>query len=262
MRLVVPKSLAPQEQSVKSPSVFSHSLLVLGTTLVAFLGSQIIGPSLIAIVAIVFFRVNENKIVDQLDNNVYLRFLTILVVEVLSIWIIFKILHHRKKKRSEIGLSSKPTKQDVWKGIKTYGIYFLIYIAVLVVVTKLKIINTNQEQQLGFGKPHGMELIFTFFALVILPPIAEEIMFRGYLFFGLKEKMKPLYAGIITSLLFGAAHLEFGTGSPLNWAAAIDTFTLSCVLVYAANKYKSIWPGMVTHALKNFVAFVLLFLIK
>lgn len=240
----------------------AHTAAVISSALVAFLGAQIIGPFFIAIIALVFFNATEKNVADKLESNAYLRFLTILVVEVLTVYIVYWLLKRRKQTFAHIGMPKKPTLQDLGRGIFMYGTYFVIYLGVLMVVTSTKIINTNQEQQLGFGNPTGAALVATFAALVVLPPIAEEILFRGYIFFGLKQKLKPLYAGIITSLLFGIAHLEFGTGSPLNWAAAIDTATLSAVLVYSAQKYKSIWPGMATHALKNMVAFVLLFVIK
>jgi membrane protease YdiL (CAAX protease family) len=65
-----------------------------------------------------------------------------------------------------------------------------------------------------------------------LPPLGEEILVRGYLFSGLRMVWRFLPAVIVTSLLFGAAHLEFGGGGPLVWAAAIDTFILSVVLCF------------------------------
>jgi membrane protease YdiL (CAAX protease family) len=59
--------------------------------------------------------------------------------------------------------------------------------------------------------------------------------------------------------LFGVAHLQFGSGAPLLWVAALDTFTLSIVLCYLREKTGSVWAGVFLHAIKNAIAFVALF---
>jgi len=99
-------------------------------------------------------------------------------------------------------------------------------------------------------------------ALVILAPIYEEILFRGVLFTGLRKKLPLITTGIIVSVIFGAAHLEWGGDSPLNWAAAIDTAVFSMVLVYLRETSKSLWPAIFLHGLKNAIAFTLVFVLK
>jgi membrane protease YdiL (CAAX protease family) len=60
----------------------------------------------------------------------------------------------------------------------------------------------------------------------------------------------------MTSFIFGAAHLELGSGSPLVWGAAIDTFLLSVVLVYLREKTGALYAGMLVHMLNNLIAFL------
>ena len=69
-------------------------------------------------------------------------------------------------------------------------------------------------------------------------------------------------AAIITSLMFAVGHLQFGSGAPLLWVAALDTFVLSLVLCYIREKTDSLWPGIFIHAIKNALAFSVLFLFK
>ena len=73
--------------------------------------------------------------------------------------------------------------------------------------------------------------------------------------------MHWVYAGILTSVIFAAAHLPEGGGSGLFWIGAIDVFTLSLVLVFLKQKTKSLWPGICLHAIKNLVAFISLFVL-
>jgi membrane protease YdiL (CAAX protease family) len=95
----------------------------------------------------------------------------------------------------------------------------------------------------------------------VLPPIVEETVFRGFIFTGLRGKLKFVWAAVLTSLLFATAHLEFGSGKPLLWVAGLDTFTLSLALCYLREKTGSLWPGILLHALKNGVAFLSLFVL-
>jgi len=95
----------------------------------------------------------------------------------------------------------------------------------------------------------------------VLPPLIEETVFRGFVYSGLRTKLKPVVAALITSAVFASLHLEFGNGKPLLWVAALDTFTLSMVLCYLRQKTNSLWPGIVLHALKNGLAFMSLFVI-
>jgi membrane protease YdiL (CAAX protease family) len=97
---------------------------------------------------------------------------------------------------------------------------------------------------------------------VVLPPVVEETVFRGFLFTGIRNRLKPVAAALITSLLFAVPHLlESGQSGSLLWVAGIDTFTLSLVLCYLRHKTDSLWPGIFLHALKNGIAFVALYVV-
>jgi membrane protease YdiL (CAAX protease family) len=121
-------------------------------------------------------------------------------------------------------------------------------------------LNVSEKQQLGFNNVHGAgDIILTFISLVILPPIAEEIIFRGLIYTNLRKKMTMWVAAVVTSLLFAAGHLpEGGSAGPL-YIAAIDTFSLSLVLVYLREKTGGLYASMTLHGLKNLIAFIALF---
>ncbi len=241
-------------------SRYKYALYLVLSAAVAFIGAQILGPTIIAFCAL-FGGVKGTELVSFLDSTV-MRFVMILSIEFLTVWGVMMLLRRRKWSWGDIGLGRKPQWLDAAHG----GLFYLIYMAIFLAVYWLEqvtgLINTEQAQQLGFDNAKGPVLIFVLFALVILPPVAEEIIFRGYIFMGLRKRLTYIQSALITSVLFGIAHLEFGSGAPLNWAAAIDTFTLSMVLTYVADKYKSLWPGMAIHAIKNLLAFTMLFLVK
>jgi membrane protease YdiL (CAAX protease family) len=132
---------------------------------------------------------------------------------------------------------------------------------VAILTSLIPSLNINQKQEIGFNSVHGaIPLILTFISLVIIPPLAEEIATRGFLYSGLRKWLPRLVAALAVSILFGAAHLPEGNSGPL-WIGGVDMFTLSLVLVFLREKTGNLWAGITLHALKNGIAFVSLFLI-
>jgi membrane protease YdiL (CAAX protease family) len=79
--------------------------------------------------------------------------------------------------------------------------------------------------------------------VVLIGPIAEEILFRGILFRRLLRRWPPLLAALGSSLLFGAAHFDL-VGSTL--------MGLALVALYVQTR--SLWVPVAAHALNNLLA--------
>lgn len=193
-----------------------------------------------------------------LQDSVYAQFIYILLAETFAVWLVLKIIRRLKVQKQKIGLVL-PRLRDVAYALVGYGVYFVGYIIILVLVNRFSHLDTEQAQNIGFTNTPANQLYLVFISLVVLPPIGEEILFRGFLFTSFRQKFRFHYAVVLTSILFGIAHLQFGNGAPLLWVAALDTFTLSCVLCTLREKSGSLWPGIYLHALKNGIAFVALF---
>ena len=102
------------------------------------------------------------------------------------------------------------------------------------------------------------QYVLAFMTMVVLAPLAEEMLFRGYLY-GKLRKAAPIWVSIlVASLAFGLAHLWVG-GTALQWAVTIDTFVLSLMLCALREYTGAIWAGVLLHAIKNGLAFYLLF---
>ncbi len=172
------------------------------------------------------------------------------------------VMRRLKWTRQTIGLTM-PTLKQLMIGILAAAPYYGLYFVMVAVFSAVfPALNINQKQDIGFESVHGtVPLLLTFASLVVIPPLAEEITMRGFLYSGLKKWLSPVLAGLVVSGLFGAAHLaEGGDAGPL-WIGAIDTFSLSLVLVFLREKTGNLWAGIMLHATKNFVAFAVLFLI-
>lgn len=199
---------------------------------------------------------------NWLNNSVVGQFAFVLLFESFNVLLLWLILRRYGKKLSSLGLK-KIRLRDGGYGLMAYPAYLIIYLIAIGLVTHfVHGLNLNQSQNIGFNSVHGnTQLVLTFISLVILPPIAEELLFRGLLFEGLKKSMPVVYAGLLTSLIFAAAHLPEGGGGSLFWVGALDIFSLSLVLVYLKQKTKSLWPGIFLHAIKNAIAFIYLFVL-
>lgn len=224
--------------------------------------SQFIG----AIAVLIYPRLqhwSHARSVDWLNNSTIAQFFFVLVVELCMLGALYLFLRRYRSSFATIGLK-RPRWRDLLYGLAAVPLYYIIYLLTVGLVSHfVPGLNIDQQQQIGFNDVHGaIPLILTFISLVILPPLAEEIMIRGFLYSSLKKAMPTIAAVISTSLIFAAAHLpEGGATGPL-YIAALDTFILSLVLIYLREKTGSLWSSITLHAFKNGVAFVSLFILK
>lgn len=84
--------------------------------------------------------------------------------------------------------------------------------------------------------------------IVVLAPICEEIVFRGYLFRALNTTMPMWATQLVTATLFGLVH-----GS----SHALPIGVLSLLFGYLRQRYGSLWPSMLAHAVHNGITLVL-----
>ncbi len=197
---------------------------------------------------------------EWLGTSTYAQFVYIALVEIITMALLYWFLKKHASSFRQIGLV-KPQWRDPGVALLAVIPYLAGYVLLLTVMTALfPAIDAEQEQQIGFANiTNGLELFLVFLSLAVLPPIVEEIVMRGLVFTSLLKKFKFLGAAIITSVIFGIAHLQFGSDAPLLWVAAIDTFILSMVLCYLRFKTGSLWPCIILHGIKNSLAFTFLF---
>ncbi len=245
-------------QTPGHPKLYGPLLAVI-ITVGVYIGSQLIGGILVAYMPRLLHW-NSMQSDAWLSNNAWSQFLFIALVETITLWLVYKFLKRRKASFKDVGLN-KPEPRHAIYALAGFGLYFILYIVGLMLVSKIwPGLQTDQKQELGFNAAaKGNELWPIFISLVILPPITEEIVVRGFLYSGLRTKLPIVMSALIASVLFAAAHLGEGGKSGLLWIAGVDTFILSMVLCYLKDKTGSLWPGIGVHMIKNGLAFVILF---
>jgi membrane protease YdiL (CAAX protease family) len=83
---------------------------------------------------------------------------------------------------------------------------------------------------------------------MLLAPALEEIVFRGFAFGGLAARLGPVWAGIITTLVFMAAHAP----EKIHYLPGfIDVGLMAGAAVLLRLKFRSIKPGILLHIVYN-----------
>ncbi len=133
---------------------------------------------------------------------------------------------------------------------------FVVFIAIAymaLILTKVLLpgFDPNQAQVNEFTSAvTGNARIISFLALVVIPPIVEEILFRGFMFPAFAGRVGIFIGALFSSLLFGFAHLQANVG--------VYTIVLGLLLCYMYKRTGSIIPGMALHMINNYVAFAAL----
>jgi membrane protease YdiL (CAAX protease family) len=116
------------------------------------------------------------------------------------------------------------------------------------------------QEELHLEMPKEMEELFTlvcstpygYFALAVLAPWAEEVVFRGAILRKLLEifsHQMHWVAIVISAIIFGAVHM--------NMAQGVNAFVLGLLLGWMFYRTGSIFPGIVLHWANNTIAYIL-----
>ena len=83
--------------------------------------------------------------------------------------------------------------------------------------------------------------------IAILPPIFEELAFRGFLFNKLNKVVNTKVTIVSTAFLFALVHFSF--------ISLIWIFPFGLILGYIRSKYKTLWYGVIIHFIHNLIVF-------
>ncbi len=160
-----------------------------------------------------------------------------------------------KWNREEIGLQGTPTWTDIGLSVVGFIVATLIGTLLAWIFSSLfPWFNVEEAQDLGFT-PYmtSVERAFSFILLVIIAPIVEELVFRGWFYGEIRNELSAPLSILITSVLFGVAHLQ--------WNVGVNVFALSLVLCSLREITGTIYSGILVHMIKNGVAFYFLYVI-
>ncbi|MBO4276631.1 CPBP family intramembrane metalloprotease [Candidatus Saccharibacteria bacterium] len=168
----------------------------------------------------------------------------------------------KKTSREDLGLTGWPTWTDVGLGPVGFIASTLLAAGLIYIFTLFPWFNAEEVQDVGFSVyMSGGDRVIAFFTLVVVAPIAEEIIFRGWLYGKIRvtlhdkipEQYNIVLSILIVSVLFGAVHLQ--------WNVGVNVFALSVVACALREVTGTIYAGILAHMVKNGVAFYLLYVL-
>lgn len=257
----LPESMINNQMGNKSKRSFDFGLFTLVLlTVFLFAAAQVIVVFVLGLFLLTQGEPIEQGIEQLLSSNIY-NFYIIAAMSVVQFFMIRFFLRLQGKSLRSVGLA--PLKMaDLPRALLGWLTYMATFFVIILVLEGLDTgIDFDQEQQLEFTPTRQtVELLAIYASIVIAPAFIEELLMRGFLFMGLRKSMGFWSSAMVVSLIFGVAHLQFGTGEPLLWSAFADTFVLSIVLCYLTERYKTLWPAILVHAIKNSLAFMIIFI--
>lgn len=209
------------------------------------------------VTAVVMLLQRAGVLVQGEVNTTILNTIAAAVIYVLTLCLVVGvpwIVRQRRTTREDLGAARFPSWTDIGLAPVGFIVYYILSV-ILVAVAGLIIpaFDMQQVQDVGFSNlSQRYEMILAFLTLVIVAPLAEELLFRGYLYGKLRKSVPIWLAVLATSLLFAAIHGQ--------WNVAVDVFALSLVMCGLREITGSIWAGVVLHTMKNGLAFYLLFI--
>ena len=131
-------------------------------------------------------------------------------------------------------------------------VVFLVLAQAALMLVKLLVpqFDANQPQTNEITQAVGSHRSLALVALVLLPPIFEETIFRGFIFPALAKRIGVMGGAIISSMVFGIAHGQVNL--------FIYTTILGLLLCFMYVRLRSIVPGILLHMLNNYLAFLAL----
>lgn len=166
-----------------------------------------------------------------------------------------------------LGRKHKPTLADFgFKRIgilKTFGLVissYLLYlgisliIGILIFYYDLRVPGYQiQESLVPIFGTDPLNIVIALITVVVIAPLIEEILFRGFILRTLVNKIGLWWGSILSALAFSALHIP--------WQSFIPIFILGLVINSIVLRGKSLWPAIIFHAINNGIAFTVQILI-
>ena len=249
-KIAATKKRAQKDKKYKKRAIAAWAIALTIWTGAMFFLAQI-AVSLVALFFIKQFNLVINENVAQ-TVIMAISYVVAIVLIILPPWYFMK----SKVGKDGLGLRGLPTWTDILLAPIGYIASMVATMAVLLVIQAfVPSFNLQETQDVGFRMESlysNADKMVAFAALVILAPIAEELIFRGYLYGKLRTRLSAIPAIILVSVLFGFMHGQ--------WNVGIVVGVMGIFLCIARELTGTIYAGILMHMIRNGLAFYLLYI--
>ena len=245
-KIAATKKRAQKDKKYKKRVIAAWAIALTIWTGAMFFLAQIV----VSLVALFFIK--EFNLVTNENVVLAISYVVAVALIILPPWYLMK----SKVGKDGLGLRGLPTWTDILLAPIGYIASMAATMAVLLVIQAfVPSFNLQETQDVGFRMESlysNADKMVAFAALVILAPIAEELIFRGYLYGKLRTRLSAIPAIILVSVLFGFMHGQ--------WNVGIVVGVMSIFLCIARELTGTIYAGILMHMIRNGLAFYLLYI--
>ncbi len=161
--------------------------------------------------------------------------------------------------RRMLGLRGRHPLSQIMQGIGGYAVLIILLIGLAYFLPGQRPFLSGQSweiaqtgQQIILQTRALPAQIILFVVVCVLAPVLEEMIFRGFVYAGLRRRLQAPAAVFSSALLFGLMHNNLAILAPVT--------LIGIVLAVLYERTLSLWPSIVCHALNNTLVFFLLLL--
>lgn len=167
-----------------------------------------------------------------------------------ALWALFFVRRRAKclLRRGDVdGIAWCKPRPGAWRAAVLTALMALAFAILMVTAVPPNVHELNGPLSRLLSAP-GLPRIVVMALAIAGAPLVEEFVFRGALFAALTRRLGVPFAALATTVVFAALHAPDKRGW---WPGFLVVGFLGLLLVGLRVRYRSIWPGMLTHFLYN-----------
>jgi membrane protease YdiL (CAAX protease family) len=202
------------------------------------------------------FSLFESILLFLFPQGISLLFILILQLIYVGIVLLW-VFRYRKWTKTDLGLVDLSNSKNIWSGA---GIGLLLAFVVIGIDTNTVYLLFHEAKLTGFN---FLLLVFILPVITILSPM-EEIVYRGFLFTLLRNRLNLFWGIVLSSLFFAFAH-KLGGSIESIYSIKIVGFTqkflLGGIFAYFFYRTKSLAGPIMAHLVYNWCVITITILV-
>lgn len=179
-------------------------------------------------------------------------YILVFIINVIVIFIVFSFLKHKNINWGSLGFHTTGNIKALIEGFFTGILIFFIANGIFCFFSSEYILSYKICFERGIHFLLLWPLTFKGFNSVLLTPFIEEVLFRGFLYQALSNKLSRNISILLVSALFSIGHIE--SLITFNMKFLIIRFLYGIFLTYLFVKTKNILSNIACHSALNLMA--------
>ncbi len=214
-----------------------------------------IGLGFTTLVFVVFGMVEQGdptRMIEARFGDVPLFAFAVYTIGLLVALLVLRyLLSRRQLGWRNVGVTGRLSSKSVLYAFIGWLVAFFLYYIVETSITRVGIkMFWNEGDFFGLDTP--WRVVGICLATLVIAPIAEEILYRGYVLQALLAKFSTTLAALLSALIFASIHIGIGPGM------VVYLFLGGLIPAYLYIRFRSIYPCVLMHFLNNIVAYVVI----